>query len=207
MIHKTYSLRLIALLIALPLTAGAQSGASTPVATSSSSSMYVRTEAGVGIINDIAIKGIGDLGVKAGPAFVAALGLQPTGVGRLELQIGHQNHKWEDFTGGASATSVLANAIFTNKLSDKSFFDFGVGFGSGIIRADIGIRGLGSLEKETRTRFMGQLSGLWRTTIAANTDFTLGYRFGYVDGPKFSSGLETNRVLTQVFSAGFRFAF
>jgi hypothetical protein len=54
---------------------------------------------------------------------------------------------------------------------------------------------------------MGQLSGLWRTTIAANTDFTLGYRFGYVDGPKFSSGLETNRVLTQVFSAGFRFAF
>ena len=188
--------------------------APTPAAVSGgqNSKHYTRFEAGVSVLNDVSVKltgfgTVGDLGSKAGPALSLAYGYRTSDQLYWEGEISYAKNDWDDgFSGGATGVSILSNLVFVSNPSNSSRISWGVGGGSTVIRANIGLGRL-SLPADSQAGFTGQLKALGEFKIAEANTFTLGYRFRYIDGPTFSSGLGASRILAHAVTAGFGISF
>jgi len=183
---------------------------------------YFRVGAGPVFVQDISVDrafGVNVSGVKiqtekTGFGFTAAGGLNLNENFALELETGMQHVGFRTLitpagtlplTGSASIVPILANTVFTAKLSETVAAYAGAGVGIAVTTAEIGAAGV-STTSETKTSFMGQLKTGLDFKLSDNASAGIGYHFGIVDGPSFST-LKTGTVLAHMFTVGVGFKF
>jgi opacity protein-like surface antigen len=181
---------------------------------------YFRVDAGPVFVRDIPVNSLLGTNVsgvkietKAGIGFAAAGGFKLNENFALELESGLQ---WADFkslnfggvkvpvSGSGSVVPVLANGVFTAKLSESVSAHIGAGVGLAITSVELGVGG--ATASDTEASFMGQLKSGLDFKLSDNVAAGFGYHFGYVDGPDFS-GIKAGKILTHMFTAGVGFKF